>query len=289
MKKEAQEHGEYVRRVQGETQRYAQTLLAENEHLRRRLAAVESERAALAGKASQLEAVLARNETLQEESGWLAAEQRRLRGQVADLRQQIERHETARRDLESRLKLVEDENQRFSQEYLAVEQQNSNLANLYVASYQLHGTLDRRVVLATIQEIVANLVGSEEMALFELDSMGSTLSLIASFGIAAGPFQRVLVGQGLIGRAVRKGTIHVVERDGREGASSEEAHLSACIPLKLDGRVTGALALFRLLPHKGGFQPLDNELFDLLATQAAVALYCTSLTAGATASLATAP
>ena|SRR5258708_10084746 len=93
MKNEGKEHGEYVRRVQGETQRYAQTLLAENEHLRRRLAAVESERAALEGKASQLEAALARNETLQEESGWLSAEQRRLRSQVADLRQQIERHE----------------------------------------------------------------------------------------------------------------------------------------------------------------------------------------------------
>jgi hypothetical protein len=289
MKNEGKEHGEYVRRVQGETQRYAQTLLAENEHLRRRVAAVESERVALEGKASQLEAALARNETLQEEGGWLAAEQRRLRSQVADLRQQIERHEAARRDLESRLKLVEDENQRFSQEYLAVEQQNSNLANLYVASYQLHGTLDRRVVLATIQEIVANLVGCEEMALFELDSMGSTLSLIASFGIAPGPYQRVPVGQGLIGRAVRKGNVHVVERDGREGASSEEPHLSACIPLKLDGRVTGALALFRLLPHKGGFQPLDNELFDLLATQAAVALYCTALTARDPVSSASAP
>jgi hypothetical protein len=59
--------------------------------------------------------------------------------------------------------------------------------------------------------------------------------------------------------------------------------------LKLDGRVTGALALFRLLPHKGGYQPLDNELFDLLATQAAVALYCTSLTARDLVSSASAP
>jgi hypothetical protein len=276
MKNDGKEHGEYVRRVQGETQRYAQNLLTENEQLRRRVATLENERSTLQTKASQLDAALARSEALQEESGWLSAEQRRLRSQVADLREQIERHETARHDLESRLKLAEDENHRFSQEYLEVEQQNSNLANLYVASYQLHGTLDRRVVLATIQEIVANLVGSEEMALFELEPQGSTLSLISSFGIAPGPYRQIPVGQGLIGRAVRQGTVHVVKRDGREGARPEEDHLSACFPLKLDGRITGALALFRLLPHKESLQPLDNELFDLLATQAAVALFCTA-------------
>jgi hypothetical protein len=276
MKNDAKEHGEYVRRVQGETQRYAHNLLGENEQLRRRVATLENERSTLQTKASQLDAALARSEALQEESAWLSAEQRRLRNQVADLREQMERHEAARHDLEGRLRLAEDENHRFSQEYLAVEQQNSNLANLYVASYQLHGTLDRKVVLATIQEIVANLVGSEEMALFELEPQGSTLSLIASFGIAPGPYRQIPLGHGLIGRAVRRGSVHVVQHDGREGASPEEEHLSACIPLKLDGRVTGALALFRLLPHKESFQPLDSELFDLLATQAAVALYCTA-------------
>ena len=75
---------------------------------------------------------------------------------------------------------------------------------------------------------------------------------------------------------MRTGEILIVERDGKEGACPEEEHLSACVPLKLSGRVTGALALFRLLPQKQSFGPLDGELFDLLATQAAVALHCTS-------------
>ena len=37
------------------------------------------------------------------------------------------------------------------------------------------------------------------------------------------------------------------------------------------------IAIHRLLAHKAGLEPLDHELFDLLATHAATALYCTSL------------
>jgi hypothetical protein len=41
--------------------------------------------------------------------------------------------------------------------------------------------------------------------------------------------------------------------------------------------VTGAIAIYRLLPQKSGFEEVDRELFELLATHAATALYCTSL------------
>ena len=56
-----------------------------------------------------------------------------------------------------------------------------------------------------------------------------------------------------------------------------EERLTACIPLVLDGKVTGAIAIFRLLPQKAGIEDVDRELFDLLATHAATALYCTSV------------
>ena len=63
------------------------------------------------------------------------------------------------------------------------------------------------------------------------------------------------------------------------GEESTEG-LVACIPLKLDNDVTGLIAIFSLLPHKPGLEALDHELFDLLATHAATALYCTSLHEG---------
>jgi hypothetical protein len=66
---------------------------------------------------------------------------------------------------------------------------------------------------------------------------------------------------------------------GRDTAQDalDESNLVACIPLNLGGEVTGAIAVFSLLSHKAGFEDLDYELFDLLATHAGTALYCTEL------------
>jgi hypothetical protein len=41
--------------------------------------------------------------------------------------------------------------------------------------------------------------------------------------------------------------------------------------------VSGAIALFRLLPQKSGIEAVDRELFELLATHAATALHCARL------------
>ena len=55
----------------------------------------------------------------------------------------------------------------------------------------------------------------------------------------------------------------------------EDSGLTACVPLVLDGNLIGAIAVFRLLDQKQSrLAPLDFELFDLLATHAASALYC---------------
>jgi GAF domain-containing protein len=60
-----------------------------------------------------------------------------------------------------------------------------------------------------------------------------------------------------------------------------DADVTACIPLRLDGVVTGAIVVYRLLPHKPGLEEIDFELFDLLALHAATALRFTQLAAEA--------
>jgi hypothetical protein len=162
-----------------------------------------------------------------------------------------------------------EESQRFAERFVEIEQQNTNLANLYVASYQLHGTLDRERVVAAIQEIVINLIGSEELAIWELDDNARSLSLIGSFGIDAEEWKNVPLGSGLIGAVAQSGTRYIAEEP--------ETNLTACIPLKLDETVVGAIGIFSLLPQKPGLEPLDFELFDLLASHAASALFCTRL------------
>jgi hypothetical protein len=244
-----EEKGSYVHRVREDTQRYIKELLGENERLRNAVAALEEEK-------RHLEA--------------------QLDLQARMVRREIERREKEKASLQKRLQEIESESRRFLDQYSKVEQHNANLANLYVASYQLHGTLDRREVLSVLEEIVINLIGSEEFGVFEFNQSKNSLDLLASFGIDADKYRQVSVGSSLIGRAALSGRAWI--KGHSEAADGlDDANLLACIPLKLGERVTGAIALFSLLSHKPELEEVDYEMFDLLATHAATALYCTEL------------
>ena len=169
---------------------------------------------------------------------------------------------------------LEERNRDFAERYLEVEQQNTNLANLYVASYQLNGTLDRERVVAAIQEIVINLIGSEELAIWELDDDLGVLSLVGSFGIDAEEWAGVPLGSGIVGYVAFTGERYVASERSEQPLGRDE-RITACIPLKLDDRVVGAIGIFSLLQQKQGLEPVDFELFDLLGSHAASALFCT--------------
>ena len=159
------------------------------------------------------------------------------------------------------------------------EAQVSNLASLYVAVTSVHGAPDRPAVLSSVQEIVTNLIGSEEMAIFETDPRHSRLTLLASTGIEPGPFQEICFGEGAIGRAATGERL--IRPEGGSHTEDGDAALTACIPLTVGGRVVGVLAVFRLLPHKGRLDANDIELFDVLAAHAANALVFSRLYAAA--------
>ena len=129
------------------------------------------------------------------------------------------RQQRRQAELESHLKEIEEAGRRFTDEYLHVQQQNANLANLYVASYRLHGTVERGEVVLAIQEIVANLIGSEELAIFEREPGSAELSLVASFGVDEAPLRRIAVGAGLIGRAAATGEVYI-RGEGDAGIAS---------------------------------------------------------------------
>lgn len=245
--------GPYVDRVRQDTLQYTRDLLSEINRVRGLFVVLEKENADVRERLTQA----------QEELAGRAEQEARLKAQFAS---------------------VEAESRRFSERYAQVEQENSNLANLYVASYQLHGTVERRDVLEILQEIAAYLIGSEEIAIFEVDGSNGHLGLIASTGIDPAPFQEVPIGHGLIGRTAQLGETWIAADDTTAERRPVEANLTACIPLSLNGKVTGAIALFRLLPQKtNGIEAVDRELFELLARHAAVALYCSALHARLTA------
>jgi hypothetical protein len=216
-----------------------------------------------------LRELLVENERLQSLSRLLERDNVRLQEQLDSVAVELERSRREHESLRQQLSDIEVQSRSYAEQYTDIEQRNLNLANLYVASYQLHGTLDRQSVLDSIREIVVNLIGSEEMAVFELSEDERELELATSFGIDESEWHRLALDTPIGRQAMRGETL--------TGGDAGARPITACVPLKLDGRVTGVIVLFSLLPHKPELQELDHELFDLLATHAATALYCTRL------------
>jgi GAF domain-containing protein len=158
----------------------------------------------------------------------------------------------------------------------AAEEQMANMASLYIAVNSLHAALDRTAVLASVQDVVTTLIGSEEMAICEVDGDHRRLHLLASQGIEPGRYQQVDLGQGLIGTAASTSESVIRTEGGSVDRQGDDA-ITACIPMKIGQRVLGVIAIFRLLPHKGGLNSVDLDLLDLLSTHAAVALLFTRL------------
>jgi transcriptional regulator with GAF, ATPase, and Fis domain len=158
----------------------------------------------------------------------------------------------------------------------AAEEQMANMASLYIAANSLHAALDRTAVLASVQDVVTTLIGSEEMAIFEVNRDHRGLNLLASQGIEPARYQRVSLGDGLIGTSASTGQAVIRTEGGAVQGQGDEA-ITACIPMKVGQRVLGVIAVFRLLPHKGGLTSVDLDLLDLLSTHAAVALLFTRL------------
>ncbi|HEU4521561.1 MAG TPA: GAF domain-containing protein, partial [Thermoanaerobaculia bacterium] len=235
---EIRENDSYVRKVWEDAARYTRDLLRDNHRLRAAVASLE-------------------------------ADNRRLR---ADLDHQYETHRLETSELRLQLHDLEAESRRHLDDYLDVEQQNTNLANLYVASHRLHSSLVRTEVLAGIEEIIVNLIGSEELAIIEVDQVTGHPRIALAFGLSVQKYEDLPSSvHARVEACFESRQVWV-----RQGA--ERRHpVTACIPLLIDGRVTGAIVILGLLQQKSDVDPVDVELFSLLATQAATALYAATL------------
>lgn len=244
MEKDPKQNPKFVERVRENTKRFVHAISEENATLRQKIEVLESGKQVL--------------------ESW-----------VRNLESTLESEREERENLLSRIDSLERLRASAAAEYDSVEQENNHLAHLYTATFSLHGTLDRDQVLGVIQEIVINLIGSEKFAIVEVDADGR-LQLASSVGIDPDEFSSETLENGLIGRTVKSGLLYLGDQ---EDASSpaREGDLSTCMPLKLEGRVTGAIAIFELLEQKNRLEPLDLELLELLGSQAAIALHCANL------------
>lgn len=257
---------DYVRQVREATQRYAKDLLDENEKLLGVTTSLYAQQRRLQDEISALETTKTENDDLRAHVESLNVERLRLSRQLGQMATQLERHRALEATLKTQVEQMEHANEKFVSRYDEIEQCNSNLANLYVASYRLHGNLERKQVISTIHEIIINLIGSEQFAV--LECVCDDLVTTSSYGVEDERLRELERKDGAVASCVAEGTILVPE---------DAADVVACVPLKVGDRTLGVIAIVRLLSHKPALEAIDHELFGLLATHAASALYCSDL------------
>ena len=215
----------------------------------------------------------------------LEAENANLRAQVAadravrELVQKIELLEAEKSDLLSRTNRAEAISNQFTTRVQEVESEFSNLANLYVASNQLHSSLSPRGVTRRIKEVLAQLVGAERYSMYLANEQGTELVPIASEGVPGGELLPVPIAGTRLGAVLASGEA-AVEEEGNPSQGGLDRP-AAVIPLVVDERVVGVIAIFSTLSQKTRFDAVDFELFRLLGQQAAAALVSASLFAQA--------
>jgi len=194
---------------------------------------------------------------------------------VRALLEKIENLEAEKSDLLSRFQEAEAGRFEFGAQAREVETEFANLANLFVASTQIHSSLSPRGVTRRIKEVLAQLVGAESYCMFLANAEETELVPVASEGVPSGALRPISVDEGRIGQVFRTRSATVNEEsDACEGSLDEPA---AVIPLTVDDKIVGVIAIFSTLSQKKRFSTIDFELFKLLGQHAAAALVSASL------------
>jgi hypothetical protein len=194
----------------------------------------------------------------------------------ADLVHRIEKLKEDKQEILNRYRHVEEENKDFMQRYMEIELENNNLANLYVASYQLHSTLELGDVLEIITEIIINLIGAQTFAVLMLNDKRHDLEPVKSEGMPLEAVPSFKMGEGIIGGVAKNREPYYHDSYDRN-APTDFAKPLVCIPLMIKDDVIGVIAVYHLLSQKQRLVKVDYDLFSLLAAHAATAIFSAKL------------
>jgi hypothetical protein len=227
------------------------------------------------------EELLRENAELRNEIAQLHSDNARLRAQVAsddairDLLRKIEGLEHEKQSLLRKSHELEKNQRQDESRYHQIENELNDLANLYVASQQLHSGLTPRRVVRQVSDILAQLVGAERFVIHVVEPDGKHAVPVWFQGMDDDEVGRVVVGEGPIGDACLTGMPNVKERQQLDPAGLEDP--LAVIPLMLDDRAVGTISILSVLEQKERWVSVDEELFNLLGKQAGMALVAANL------------
>jgi len=194
---------------------------------------------------------------------------------IRELLRKIEHLEQEKDDLLSRFRRAEAQSSSVAQRVQEVELEFANLANLFVASNQIHASLSPRGVTRRIKEVLAQFIGAERYCMYLVNRENTELVPIASEGVPGGQLAPVRIQGSVLGEVLRHGSAFVSEDVPPSQGSIDRP--AAILPLSIDEQVVGVIAIFATLSQKASFDTVDFELFKLLGQHAAAALVSASL------------
>jgi hypothetical protein len=178
--------------------------------------------------------------------------------------------------LRRRAEAAEAANHRMAAEHAELAEGLSVLTRLWVAASALHEAADEDAALRALEEVMINLAGTEEFAVFEME--GGVLVPVHAFGVADARL-RSHPPAGVVARVVESGDAWREDSPHPDAVDAPDRPREpvACIPLRMGGRVAGVVVVWGFLPQKMAFEPFDLELYALLANRTAPALRASRL------------
>jgi nitrate/nitrite-specific signal transduction histidine kinase len=172
--------------------------------------------------------------------------------------------ERRQRELDMRVRELEGNLSEMEELLVQAERHAARLANLYVASYQLHNSLETNDVRAAIADIAVNLLGAERFTIWLKDENGELWAATDASETDATNLRKYEPGDSLIDASLRNNAPQLTPCEG--------AKALAAVPFVKHGEAVGLLVIDGFLRQKGGLDADDAELLDLLAAHAASAL-----------------
>lgn len=229
------------------------------------------------------EQLVRENEQLRHRAMDLETDNTALRTQLAsdramdDLLGKIEQLQRDKQQLLSHVHEAEAVSTQISDRYHDMESELGNLAYLYVAGNQLHSTLRLSCAVRHLKELLQQLVGARDYALYFTEPGDTALVKIASHGATLAPLRVLLRGENAPADAIAD-AIEAVHLTGE--ARIEKGPLAACgpkapaaiVPMRFDDRGVGVIVVFGVYEQKDRFVQVDFELFRMLSAHAATAL-----------------
>lgn len=229
------------------------------------------------------EHLLQENAQLREDISRIQDDNARLRAQIAsddairDLLRTVEKLEHERKALLAHSSELEESRIAHQGRHDEIEQEVNDLANLYIASYQLGASLSLRRVVRHLRDMCGQLVGAHGFVIYVLDEGTRVAYPIAHEQLDEASIVPVPVGVGPVGEACLTGIPRVREDGAAHFIQGTHEDPVAVIPLISDGKPVGAISVITLLEQKSQWMNVDRELFQLLGAQAGTALIAANL------------